>query len=350
MKKLEKLTPEQEASLPEFAEKWLKIGLSTEPLDLEKAKQCAIAAYEVAGLQAPVNFYRFQSPYSAAIGATYLKEIFSKEIAHVGDQVGAQVRDQVRAQVWDQVWDQVGAQVGDQVGDQVWAQVRAQVGDQVGDQVWDQVWAQVRAQVRDQVYGFHDADWLGFYDALMSFGCSSEKLIPLMDLAKVCGWWAPYKNTVIFQDRPEIIKVDDAKRLHCENGPSVKYRDGFSVYSWHGIRIPMEWIENKNELTAKTALTWENVEQRRAACEIVGWAKILRELNAKTIDKNQNPFVGELIEVEIPEIGREKFLRVRCGTEREFALPVPPDMKRASQAQAWLNWTTEDMYLPQLRT
>ena len=184
----------------------------------------------------------------------------------------------------------------------------------------------------------------------MSFGCSAEKLKPLMNLAKVCGWWAPYKNTVIFQDRPELIKFDEEKRLHCENGPAIKYRDGFSVYSWHGVRIPQEWVENKSTLTAKTALTWENVEQRRAACEIVGWAKILRELNAKTIDNNPNPFVGELIEVDLPDIGKEKFLRVKCGTEREFALPVPPEMQRASQAQAWLNWTTEDMYLPQLRT
>jgi hypothetical protein len=39
-----------------------------------------------------------------------------------------------------------------------------------------------------------------------------------------------------------------------------------------------------------------------------------------------------------------------CGTGREFALPVPPDMVRASQAQAWLNFTTEDMYIPEVRT
>ena len=31
-------------------------------------------------------------------------------------------------------------------------------------------------------------------------------------------------------------------------------------------------------------------------------------------------------EVTIPDVGREKFLKVICGTGREFALPVPPDM------------------------
>ena len=53
------------------------------------------------------------------------------------------------------------------------------------------------------------------------------------------------------------------------------------------------------------------------------------------IDRDEDPEIGELVEVEIPEIGREKFLRVLCGTGREFALPVPPDMKTALQANSW---------------
>jgi hypothetical protein len=83
------------------------------------------------------------------------------------------------------------------------------------------------------------------------------------------------------------------------------------------------------------ALTWKNTEQRRAACEILGWETVLRELNATTIDADDDPEIGELVEVEIPDIGRERFLRVKCGTGRMFALPVPPDMKTALAANAW---------------
>ncbi len=82
-------------------------------------------------------------------------------------------------------------------------------------------------------------------------------------------------------------------------------------------------------------MTWQNIEQRRAACEILGWNAILSALDAKTIDRDGDPQIGELVEVSIPDIGRERFLRVRCGTGREFALPVPPDMKTALQANAW---------------
>ena len=35
--KIEKLTPEQIAKMPEYIEKWTKIGLSTEPADRPRA-------------------------------------------------------------------------------------------------------------------------------------------------------------------------------------------------------------------------------------------------------------------------------------------------------------------------
>ena len=135
------------------------------------------------------------------------------------------------------------------------------------------------------------------------------------------------------------------------DGPAIRYRDGYSVYAWHGVRIPAEWIEQKNKLTAKTALTWQNIEQRRAACEILGWAKILKELDSKVVDEDGDPEIGTLLEVDIPEIGREKFLRVLCGTKREFALPVPPEMKTALEANAWtFGFDSKDFIKPEVRT
>ena len=309
MKKLEKLTDAQLARLPQIRDEWLAIGLSTEPLNFEAAKSAVVKIYAAAGLEPPKWFFRFQSPIAAAIAAAMLK---------TGDQVRDQVRDQVGAQVWDQV----------------------------RDQVWDQVGA--------QVYGAHDANWLGFYSAFAEFGITdAARLEPLGELAKHCGWWAPYEGMVILQDRPSVLRFDDQKRLHCEDGPAIRYPDGLvEVFAWHGTRIPREWIEDKKSLTGKIALSIENVEQRRAACEIIGWANILEQLKAKTIDKHENPEIGELIEVNLPDSGKERFLCVMCATKRRFAIPVPPNMKTALQASAW-TYCMEDAlndYLPEVRT
>ena len=102
------------------------------------------------------------------------------------------------------------------------------------------------------------------------------------------------------------------------------------------MQIPAGWIETKRPLTASVALAERNIERRRAACEILGWAKILRDLNARTIDADKDPLIGTLVEVDLPDVGKARFLRVTCGTGREFAISVPPTTKTALAAQAWV--------------
>lgn len=79
------------------------------------------------------------------------------------------------------------------------------------------------------------------------------------------------------------------------------------------------------------------MDQRAAACEIVGWHNILEELDAKVIDDSQDPIWGKLVEVNLPDSGRERFLDAMCGTGRRFALPVPPKTKTVDEAQSVLH-------------
>lgn len=194
-----------------------------------------------------------------------------------------------------------------------------------------------RSVTESCVYGNHEAAWLSFYDYMQNvLGIDFDgKLDGLWATAKECGWISCYDTLAVVQDRPLHIKMDEDNRLHCEDGAAILYADGFAVYAWHGVRIPDYWITDRTRLTAKDALTWENMEQRRAACEIVGWVNILKELNATVIDEDEDPMIGTLLEVDIPDVGREKFLKVLCGTGREFAIPVPPNSKTALAANAW---------------
>lgn len=165
------------------------------------------------------------------------------------------------------------------------------------------------------------------------------------------GFRVMHEEFCIVSDFPTVLKVDAENRPHCENGPSHQWADGWSIYHWHGVKVPAEWVEDKASLSAKTALTWENIEQRRAACEIVGWARILKELKAKVIDADGDPEIGTLLEVDLPGSGKERFIRVVCGTGREFALPVPPTTKTAIEGNMWTYGLSADMkFVPEVRT
>ena len=156
MKKIKQLTPDQIARFPEWSEKWLKIGLSTERADWATAEAGVRGCYDTAKLKQPIIILRMGSPLAATLGGIYgvalsgSKKLHSQVESQVGSQVWSQVGSQVESQVGSQVWSQVGSQVESQVGNQVGSQVESQVGSQVGGQVWSQVESQVESQVGSQ--------------------------------------------------------------------------------------------------------------------------------------------------------------------------------------------------------
>jgi hypothetical protein len=171
---------------------------------------------------------------------------------------------------------------------------------------------------------------------------------PVPEVEKWIGVWSPFVDAysaglwlfwitdkeIIAVERPSM-RIED-NRLHSSTGPAVSWPSGEEYFFWRGTQVPKEWILKPNEIDPKTALTWQNMEQRRAAAEIIGWGKVLKQLKPKVINKGATPSIGTLLEVDLPNSPGEKFLQVKCGTGREFCICVPKIMKTALQAQAWM--------------
>ena len=322
MKKIETLTKEQEDYLPLFRKEYLDAAISGKRADRAKLESAISDAYATIGKKSPIVII-LKSPLQAMMAIKFMKSFANKE-----------------------TWGQLG--------DQLWGQLRGQLGGQLGGQLWGQLGGH-DIYDGDYLWGSHDLFWVAFYKFGELIGVKytkeqSAKLDIMKRIGFECEWWWPYEGICFVSERPIETNWDDRGLLHGENKPAVLYQDGYSMFMWHGTRVPEDWIKDKSSLTPKVAITWNNIEQRRAACEILGWAKILKELNAKTIQKDEDPQIGELLEVDIPDIGREKFLRVLCGTGREFAMPVPPEMTSALQANAWTYGLEPSEYNPEIRT
>lgn len=173
------------------------------------------------------------------------------------------------------------------------------------------------------------------------------------EAAAVHGSWRwMHPEFCIVSDRPCVLRLDDQNLPHCADGPSHEWRDGWKLYYWHGVRVPDHWIANTASVSAGEVLREQNVEVRRAGCEILGWSKILKDLNARIIDTDADPEIGTLVEVDLPDLSvPSRFLRVRCGTGREFAVCVPPTTTTALGAQAWMvGMNTNEFQTPEIRT
>lgn len=291
---------------------------------------------------------------------------------------------------WDEFWRKLSDRFrADQIEYVLWYHLRALLSCLIArklrflfDDIWDDFWGSsglrlrsyfykhLRGELLERIYNQLEISFLDFSQKPLFIGGWDAYDQFISEFFKKCHYTDPYYKKALdaYQDfseesglmfayqgfafvsrKPDVIKFDNEERLHCEDGYAVQYRDGWGLCSWHGLAVPQEWIIEKS-LDAQTAISCENMEQRRVACEILGWHKILNALNARTINKHSNPLVGELLEVELPDLGLQRFLKVMCGTAREFALPVPPHIERAAQAQAWLNFTTEDAFIPKVRT
>ena len=254
MARINSLTPEQIAKFPAYVQEWTGYGVCTDPADRIRAEAAIAAMYEIAGKKPP-RIVWCDSPLSMALTRAVVQKLPAS--------VGASVRASVRASVWASVWDSVGASV------------RASV--------WDSVWD----SVRDSVYGQYDASWLAFYrffrDECGMTG-ETEKLRGLWELCQSCGWILPFENVCFASERHDVCKLDGRGVIHCEDGPAIHYRDGFSVHAWHGTRVPPNWIEGRANLKASEVMAERNVEVRRAGIEILGWKAIIDQLGGKVIE------------------------------------------------------------------
>ena len=313
----QELTPAQRARFPEFVSRWTDIGLCTAAADRPRAEAAIRAMYAAAKLSPP-HVVWCGSPLSQGLTRAIVRTLPASVWASVG------------ASVWDSVWDSVRDSVGASVRDSV----RASVRDSVRASVWDSV----GASVNESAYGAHDAGWLSFYSFfrdVLGLADQTAPLCGLLELAHSAGWALPHEKLCWVSERHNVLRRNELGRLHATDGPAVSYPDGWQIFAVNGTRIPGEWITDPKTLTPEAALGQSNVELRRAAVELLGWHKVLSNLPHRVIDADVNPQIGTLLSVDLPDAPNSRFIRVECGTRRTFALPVPPEMTTAREANAW---------------
>ena len=339
--RIDSISPEQAARFGEWAEKWVAIGLSTEPADFDAATEAALKAYRLCNLDRPTVVLRLGSPYAATVGGALAWAILRE------------VLPQVRSQVESQVESQVGSQVESQVESQVWSQVLPLVRSQVWSQVESLVWSLVTHGLNNDRGGSFWASWgayvsfirdvLGWQNPVLECFEIDEALI------KSCGWVWWHEDVCAISDRPAEIHRDEQGRLHNEIGPAVLYRDGWSLWSWHGVTVSEKIITKPQSITVRKIQKEENAEVRRAMIEIFGYERYIKKAGMVLVSEDkdilQNPRklwrkdIGDewpLTLVDVINSSPEP-----DGSFRRYILSVPPEddsgnpIRTPHEAIAW---------------
>ena len=348
MGKLTKLTPSQTKHLAASYEEWLSVGRCTEPADRPAMETAVRAMYAEIG-QPPPAVVWLDSPLAGVCGSWFLSNLL-KTLRNDANQLGDQLRDQLRDQLGGQLRGQLGDQLRGQLGDQLWDQLWGQLGGQLGDQLRDQLaqcwWAQ------------HEAAWIAFYlwpetNLAVNYKEQVSRRLALWETtARSSSWWWPMIGLVVLTERPSNVSVDGEGRLHDERGPALGYRDGWGVWSIHGVRVTPKIVEHPESLTVQEIRDEPNVEVRRVMLERFGADRFMAESNAELIgeddwgklwripDAPDEPDGKPLVLVEMLNSTPEPDGSVRTYYERAH-----PDVQTPLAALAWQANMSESEYM-----
>lgn len=293
------LNEDQLEKIPYYRDKWINIGLSTEPVTLERAIEIIhplqteilgrkktpvvlvdnpLRAWFVVCLLADSNtkdsiedqswkqvMDRVETQVESQVrdkvwsqvedrGVTKVMTQVSDQVriqswrdvgSHIADQVYNHVRDTVRAEflnkIWNEIWPQVDNLVVDQIEHKVRNQVAAKVSSQVGWQVRDHVSSQVSDFILPWIVGQWGAGLFGFYDFFLNetdIGVSDEvrRRFDIWSATSELGLIYPLEHVAVVCQKPkEIYKNEHG--LHREGGMAVEY-EGWGFYALNGVRVP----------------------------------------------------------------------------------------------------------------
>ncbi len=319
MPKITTATPEQWQEVERIRKRW--IDLQCEKSDDNKIRELVVKMWGRMGNAKPIVIIG-DSPIQAMLFCW-----MAKRIAQLGDQL----RDQLGVQLGAQIRAPLDAQLGDQLGDQLDAQLRAQLGVQLDAQLR----AQLDAQPRYLMVWW--GTWAGWYEGGASLGVEYNRELYDIFLAwcEHCPFVVAYNRIVFVSRKPTEIHWD-GPRLHNGSGPSVRFADGYGLWSLRGVRVTKQIVEDSSSLTLDQIRKEENVEVKRIMIERWGWERYLKETKAKVLDQRKNDV--EATHEVLFGSDLANILVCACpSTARVYPLEVPREVKTCQAAQNWLS-------------
>ena len=349
------LTPDQKALIPLYRQKWQRIALSTEPNDCKLATETIKAIYTEINLPEPdviffdnLNFQAIDATNGSLNPGEILAQI-DKKLNELWQPLTQQLaipvlnrleselilnpNDELRHQDWfgqESLWCEI------------WREWLHQISSELGNERFNSVSSTVLRQLEQfNIFSFwyELAEFGSYYDFCISvLNCEYDrhKWELYQALVKYCGWIFPFSEFCLVGDRPSKLSVDASLRLHAEGEPAITFSNGFSVYAYHGVRLPEKYEKHPHQWQAKWLLAEKSAEIRRVLIQGIGYDKICQEFPVTELDVWQE---YTLLRIDLlEEIEPIHLLKTNCSSIGLINfLRVPPNIKTAREAISWEN-------------
>ncbi len=318
------VTPEELVLLKAHAAKWTANALSTEPVDNYELTRAIQDLYAAADLKKP-RVVIVPSPLVMALAGGFAAAI---------DHIRKQKNVAVPANLGTIVKAAADAVLRDLGTSTTLAATLLATGEALGEQL-DAPGNTTKADAEivkfflacarnwysmyqgGNMWSWWDCYLTAYRDVLGLRLPQYEKYESWERCAKHGGFRMMHEEFCVVSDRPQVLLIDAENRPHCEDGPSHQWRDGWSLYHWHGVKVPAKAIEAPDTITADDVRQEENQEVRRILIERMGWEKFCAEAKMKVlaVDNLEAQFPALPVS-ELVTDGQRFVYDYRKGTEK----------------------------------
>lgn len=279
------LNQDQKNAMSSYVDKWVKIGLNTDPSDIGASKEYISEIYQSQQLTPPKYWFYFCDPYTCSLAIFMVHALSDFDDTYKSTQLHSDISK------WESIFNDLYEQYSQQYKNIEWNDnVKTRMLSKVSKAFTEKnVSELLNSYLNNMIFGAHDAGWLSFYDFFhkeFNLDCVNP-LVPYFNLAEVCGWWAAFSEVAFIQDRPSKIYQNDNKQMHNLNGPAIEYRNGYKVYAIENIVVPEYVVMDPNLITIQEINDEQNAEKRRVLLQQYGFERYFDNSDCTLIDHDE---------------------------------------------------------------
>ena len=344
----------QDKKISEYFEKWLAIGLRTEPLNRENVLPLIKAFYrnldknepEIIICDSPLSCLHKIIPDKRVplrrrdpqLGPKKETALDKRRKAIMGRSISPERREHETLEIRSKIEWSVKQEIRNHISGGISTRLQGLISSQIMNHL-----ESIRNENCNWWFGNSDCHWAGYYEFYKDvFGLKPDEPVLfniLIAMTKELHWFLPYEKVCVVSDFPVAIHKNQ-NGLHKNGAPALRYKDGMSVWALNGVRVSQVIAETPaDKLDAQLLLKEPNIDIRREIVRKIGIERVCRDLGAKTIDRETN---YELLLLNIGEHRRVPYLKMLNPSIGVYHIEgVPPGTKTVKQALFWRNQSDE---------
>jgi len=250
-------------------------------------------------------------------------------------------------------WSELRSELGLELESGLWSKLRSELWSELGFELESGLGSELWPEVEYEVFEYWQNNWIlfinEFYPRLTILQKNKKKIDAIRKIVEAGNayiWTSEEKLYIL--PFPEV-HLNERKQLHNLNGYALKFADK-KTYWIEGVKFDKGLWQKvvDKKMSFKEIMAIGNIEQRMDALKMMDAEKLLKESNAKLLDKSEKGNEPYLIENVFSQPAY--FLKYQCpSTGRVYISGIDPNIAKknpnADYCQSWKMGISIDEYL-----